>query len=66
VKSAGKNFGIKIVWYVALPAQAAPVQAADKEELRISELLPLLPSYHLASHKCMKKTKAEHKRIIRM
>jgi len=34
VKSAGKNFGTKIVWYAALPAQAAPAQAADKEELR--------------------------------
>jgi hypothetical protein len=66
VKSAGKNFGTKIVWYAALPAQAAPVQAADKEELRISGLLPLLPSYHLASHKCMKKTKAEQKRIMKI
>jgi len=34
VKSAGKNFGTKIVWYAALPAQAAHAQAADKEELR--------------------------------
>jgi len=34
VKSAGKNFGTKIVWYAAPPAQAAPAQAADKEELR--------------------------------
>jgi len=34
VKSAGKSCGIKIVWYAALPAQAAPAQAADKEELR--------------------------------
>jgi hypothetical protein len=66
VKTAGKNFGTKIVWYAAPPAQAAPAQAADKEELRISELLPLLPSHHLASHKYMKKTKVEHKRIMKI
>jgi len=34
VKSAGKNCGTKIVWYAALPAQAALAQAADKEELK--------------------------------
>ena len=32
MKSAGKNFGMEIVWYVALLGQAAPVQAADEEE----------------------------------
>ena len=32
MKSAGKNFGMEIVWCVALPGQAAPVQAADEEE----------------------------------
>jgi hypothetical protein len=31
VKNVGRNFGIKIVWYVALVAQAARVQAADKK-----------------------------------
>ena len=66
MKSVGKSFGMKIVWYAALPAQAAPAQAADKEELRISGLLPLLPGYNLASHECMKKIKAEHKRIIKI
>jgi len=66
VKSAGKSCGKKIVWYAALPAQAAPVQAADKEELRITRLLPLLPSYYLASHRYMKKIKAEHKRIMKI
>jgi len=33
VKSAGKNFGMEIVWYVALLGQVAPVQAADEEKL---------------------------------
>jgi len=31
VKSIGKSFGMKIVWYAALLAQAARVQAADEE-----------------------------------
>jgi hypothetical protein len=66
VKSAGKNFGTKIVWYAAPPAQAAHAQAADKEEPRIGGLLHLLPSYHLASYECMKKTKAEHQRIMKI
>jgi len=53
VKSAGKNFGTKIVWYAALPAQATLAQVADKEpEFRISELLPLLPSYRARPHTC--------------
>jgi hypothetical protein len=66
VKSAGKSFGTKIVWYAAPPAQAAPAQAADKEELRISGFLPLLPGYNLASHECMKKIEAERKRIMKI
>jgi hypothetical protein len=41
-KSAGKSFGMKIVWYVALPVRVALVQAADEEEFRIG------PSQHLA------------------
>jgi len=36
VKSAGKNFGMKIVWYVALLAQAARVQAADEENKKLN------------------------------
>jgi hypothetical protein len=57
VKSAGKNFGTKIVWYAALPAQAALAQAADKESLRMSGRLPLLPSHHLASNEGIEELK---------
>jgi len=32
VKGAGRNFGIEIVWYVALVVRAARVQAADKNQ----------------------------------
>jgi hypothetical protein len=31
VKNVGKSFGMKIVWYVALQAQAARAQSADEE-----------------------------------
>jgi hypothetical protein len=30
-KSAGKNFGMKIVWFVALRVQQALAQAANKK-----------------------------------
>jgi ribosomal protein L37AE/L43A len=36
VKSVGKSFGMKIVWYVALPAQAARAQAADEENEKLN------------------------------
>jgi len=34
VKSAGKSFGMQIVWYAALPAQAARVRAADENGIQ--------------------------------
>jgi len=39
VKDAGKNFGMKIVWYVALLDQAAHVQPVDEEEFTVVPFL---------------------------